>query len=129
IEFHLEALELRIDVAQVLRGVGGQEDKEIAIARLRAVEADPAVEATVGGAALGADLEGVGDLGIEQVVDAADAIRIGHCANTGLVETAAAEAAAPARIQRDGVGGLVTQCRLGLQLAPAVAAFLTARRG
>src|SRR5690606_23680027 len=96
---------------------------------LRAVEADAAVEATVGGAALGADLEGVGDLGIEQVVDAADAIGISHCANAGLVEAAAAEAAAPARIQRDGVGWLVTQCRLGLQFAPAVPAFLAAGCG
>ena len=77
---------------------------------------------------LDADLRGVGDLGLEQVVDAGNAVRVGDRADAGLVEAAAAESAAPAAVHRHRVRRLPAQRDLRLCLAPGVRAHL-AREG
>jgi len=84
----------------------------------------PPLKATAFCLALDADLPGIGDLRLEQVVHAGDAAGIGDGSDAGLVEAAAAEAAAPAAIEGQVVDRLVAQRRLRLPFAPRLLADL-----
>ena len=63
---------------------------------------------------------GVRRLLVEQVADIVEARRGGRRSDAGLIETAAAEAAAVARVKIDVVGRLVAQDCLRLPIVPNV---------
>src|SRR3569833_1356744 len=79
--------------------------------------------------ALGAQLPGIGHLRIEQVVYTEIARRLGDRSDTGLIESTAAEAAAPATVHCQIVGRLVPQRSLGLSLTEGVLAHRTVEGG
>jgi hypothetical protein len=121
--FELETHVVRlVDVAEVLRAGAGIEEEEIGAVELGVVEREGGAGAAIPEAALGADLEGVGDLLVEEVADAGLVRRL---ADAGLVETAAAEAAADVRVQGQVIVRLVAQRELGLPGIPALVALVT----
>ena len=115
-----------VEVAQVLRARVRVEDEEVRALGLGVEDGSARAHAAVRELRLYAGLEGIRRLLVEQVVDAGD--RRHRRADAGLVEAAAAEAAAVAQVGHEVVVRLEAQRRLGLQVVPGFLAHLARER-